>query len=206
MSLIFVDYTRIWSPADMDADPVACSHELVRRKAQEEEARLEPAWAQSLASVMVPAMELARTEDPPPVMILYLYPLVDEPIITSVKIRAYRLDEDVIFEDITFEDIATDLRMPAEMLEQPALEEMVDTRSGPALHVVQRYREPVDPHVEDILESEAFIWILHDDDGPLLVSLSTSYLDLVAAADWRPELLRLASTLTLEPDPDEETG
>jgi hypothetical protein len=201
MSMVFVEYTNIWVKADLRADPVPWARECVRHRAAEVNVHLQQNLIHVLADVLIPALERDPEEDPPTIMVYYLYPFVDQPIITSVKIRTSDLDEET-----TFEDLADDLRMPAEMLEQPPHEEMVDTRSGPALHVIQRYREPVDPHVEDILESEAFAWILHDDDGPLLVSLSTAYVNLSAAAAWRPELLRLATTLTLEPDPDEETG
>jgi hypothetical protein len=95
--------------------------------------------------------------------------------------------------------------VPAEMLEQPAVVETVETRSGSALHVIQRYREPVDAEVEQVQEHEAYAWIL-DVYGPMLVTLSTSYVDLVAAAEWRPELNRLASTLVIKADPDETPG
>ena len=77
------------------------------------------------------------------------------------------------------------------------------TRSGPALHLIQRYREPETAEVEQIYEHEIFVWLLADEDGPLLVSMSTSYVDLIAADAWRPLLLMLADTLTAGPDPDQ---
>jgi hypothetical protein len=45
-----------------------------------------------------------------------------------------------------------------------------------------------------------------DDDGPLVVTLSTSYVDLAAAAEWRPDLIALATSLTIEPDTEDVVG
>jgi hypothetical protein len=149
---------------------------------------------------MVPALEIAQEEDPRPVMVLFLCPDAEEPIITSVKIRAEDLPEPA-----TLDNLAPELRMPTEMLEQPATEEIIDTRSGPALHLIQRHRQPVDAHVEQVQEHEVFLWIV-DDDGPLLVTLSTSYVDLAAATEWRPDLIALATSLTIETDAEDLAG
>jgi hypothetical protein len=200
MSSLFVEHTRAWMVADLDAEPLEAARVLVRTQAEEENLQLEPERVEELAAVMVPALELARSEDPPPVLVLFLCPRADQPIITSVKIRAEALEEPA-----TLEELADELRLPAEMLEQPATEEVIDTRGGPALHLIQRYREPVDAAVEQVQEHEAFLWVV-DDDGPLLLTLSTSYVDLVAAGDWRPELVALASSLVSQPDPEQATG
>ena len=200
MSSVYVEYTNEWLAADQDAEPIEAARALVRTQAERVNVHLTPERIEALASVMMPALELAQNEDPPPVMVLFLCPDAEEPIITSVKIRAEDLPEPA-----TLADLADEVRLPVEMLEQPAIEEIVDTRSGPALHVVQRYREPVDAHVEQVQEHEVFAWIV-DDDGPLLVTLSTSYVDLAAASEWRPDLIALAKTLIIEPDTDDFTG
>jgi hypothetical protein len=196
MTSLFVDHTDDWIVADLDVDPLDWARGLVRRRAEEQNLRLEPDRIDLLAGVMVPALELSRAEDPPPVLVLFLYPQADQPMVASVKVRAEALDE-----GITLDELSDVLRVPAEMLEQPAVEELLETLSGPALHMIQRYREPVDAELEQVQEHEAYAWVL-DDDGPLLVTLSTSYLDLVAAAEWRPELWALASTLVARPDLD----
>jgi hypothetical protein len=196
MTSLFVDHTDTWIVADLDAEPVAWSRDLVRRRAEEESLRLESERIDRLADVMVPALELSHAEDPPPVMVLFLYPRIDRPIVASVKVRAEALGDDV-----TLEELSGELALPVQMLEQPAVVETVETRSGPALHVIQRYREPVDTEVEQVQEHETYAWIL-DVDGPMLVTLSTSYVDLIAAAQWRPELNRLASTLVIKADFD----
>jgi hypothetical protein len=192
MSSLFVDHTDAWIVADLDADPSDWARDIVRRRAEEEQVELEREQIDLLAEVMLPALNISRAEDPQPVMVLFLSPQVDRPIVTSVKIRAEALDE-----GFTVEDLPGEFELPAEMLEQPALLETVETASGPALHLVQRYREPVNAEVEQVQEHELFAWLL-DDDGPLLVTLSTSYVDLVDAGEWRPELAALAATLVIK--------
>jgi hypothetical protein len=195
MTSLCVIHMPVWVIADLDADPRPWAEGYVRQRAQEEDVDLEHEFFTLLTDGMVWALNDARNEDPPPVMTIFLYPVTDDPIITSVTVRAEPVDEDV-----TFEDLADELRLPTAMLEQPRIEEFVETLSGPALHMIQRYRQPVDLEVEEIQEHEAFLWILQDDDGPILVMLSTSYVDLLAAAEWRPDLLALATSLTMEPD------
>jgi hypothetical protein len=198
MTSLFVDHTDAWIIADLDVDPVVWSGDVVRQRAEQENLSLRPEQVELLAAVMVPALEFAQAEDPPPVMVLFLHPIADEPMVASVKIRAEAIDE-----ALTLEEIADELRMPAEMLEQPAVQETVRTRSGEALHLIQRYREPIDAEFEQIQEHEVFAWILPDYDGPMLVTMSTSYVDLLAAAEWRPALTALASTLIMKPEPDD---
>jgi hypothetical protein len=70
-------------------------------------------------------------------------------------------------------------------------------------NMVQRYREPVSLEEEQILEHEAYLWVLDDYDGPILVILSTTYTDPVAAGDWRPELASIAASLVMTQGPDE---
>jgi hypothetical protein len=192
MTSLFLDHNDTWIVADLDADPLAWSRDLVGRRARQQGLELDPERVELLARVMVPALELSRSEDPPPVMVLFLSPFVDQPIVTSVRVRAEGLEE-----TMTLEEFADEARFPAEMLDQPALTETVETRSGPALHLVQRYREPISPEEEQVKEHEAYAWVLDDYDGPMLVTLSTTYTDLVDAGDWRSELAELASTLVM---------
>jgi hypothetical protein len=193
-----VDHTDLWIVADLDQDPIAWARDVVCRRAAAEQVRLKPDVVEYLVEVMQPALRIAQDEDPPPVMVLFLCPRVDQPMVTSVKVRAEGVDP-----GLSLAELAEELRLPAEMLEQPAIEELVDTRSGTALHLIQRYREPEDAEVEQVYEHEIFGWLLEDEEGTLLVSLSTSYVDLVAAEAWRPLLLMLAASLAARPDPQE---
>ena len=200
MTKLFVEMTGEWILADEDIDnPLAWARETVRQRAEEYELPLEPEEIDFLAEVMQPA--LLQYEDPPPVMLLFLAPDVTEPHITTVKVRAESVDD-----DLTLEEATLDVRMPDEILEQPRVEELVDTSSGPAMHIIQRYRQPVDPEVENVLEHEVYMWILQDYDGPMNILMSTAYVDLVAAARYRPALKALATSLVMkvEPDPDDD--
>ncbi len=195
---LYVDLTDEWIMADLDVDPGAWAREVVRMRASEQKIRLGRRRVAELASLMVSTIELAQAEDPRPTLLLFLAPDAGQFAITSVSVRAEPVDDGV-----TLHDLVEQLKMPAEMLEQARVEETVQTRSGTAFHVIQRYRDPVDPGHEIVMESEAFGWILEDFDGPIVVLLSTSYLDMVAAATWRPQLAALASSLVLKSGPDE---
>src|SRR5689334_51632 len=116
-------------------------------------------------------------------MLLFLQPVAAEPVICSVT------------------DLLEEFRLPEEMLEQPVAQETIQTPAGPAVHLVQRYRAPVNPEYELVQEHEGFVWRVSDAQGDLAFYLSTGYLDLVKAARCRPRLVELAAPLTVTSDP-----
>jgi hypothetical protein len=193
MSSVVVEHNGHWVVADLEVDPSGWARDLVRQRAREERLSVRRKRIGLLVRLIVDYLESSRAEDPQPVMVLFLYPVADEPVVTSVKIRAESL-----VDSMTLDEIADDMRYPAQMLEQPTVEEAVETRSGQALHMVQRYLDPVDPELEMVMEHEVYAWVLDDEDGPVLVMLSTAYVDLVAAGQWRSELRDLAETLVLK--------
>jgi hypothetical protein len=193
MSSVVVEHNGHWVVADLEVDPSGWARDLVRQRAREERLSVRRKRIGLLVRLIVDYLESSRAEDPQPVMVLFLYPVADEPVVTSVKIRAESL-----VDSMTLDEIADDMRYPAQMLEQPTVEEAVETRSGQALHMVQRYLDPVDPELELVMEHEVYAWVLDDEDGPVLVMLSTAYVDLVAAGQWRSELRDLAETLVLK--------
>jgi hypothetical protein len=193
MSSVVVEHNGHWVVADLEVDPSGWARDLVRQRAREERLSVRRKRIGLLVRLIVNYLESSRAEDPQPVMVLFLYPVADEPVVTSVKIRAESL-----VDSMTLDEIADDMRYPAQMLEQPTVEEAVETRSGQALHMVQRYLDPVDPELELVMEHEVYAWVLDDEDGPVLVMLSTAYVDLVAAGQWRSELRDLAETLVLK--------
>jgi hypothetical protein len=198
MTRLTVQMTGEWILAEAELEnPLQWARDAVRERAEGVNFPLEPEEIDWLADAMQPA--LLQVEDPPPAMILFLAPALTESHVTTVKVRAEAVDE-----DFTLAEIADDVRMPEEMLEQPIVEELVDTSSGPALHMIQRYRQPVNPEVENVLEHEAYMWILQDYDGPMMVLMSTAYVDLVAAAEYRPALRTLATSLVMEVEPDDD--
>jgi len=195
MTTVLIDYSDAWVAADLEADPGEWARACIRRRAGEEKADLSVDQVGLLADVLVPALDLAGREEIPPVMLLFLLPAADEPAVCSVSVRA-----EGITGDTSTEDLLQEVRLPAEMLEQPAVEEVVQTRSGPAVHLVQRYLAPQGADFELVQEHEIFVWRLTDAEGDLAVYLSTSYLDLADAAQWRPQLVELAATLTVTED------
>jgi hypothetical protein len=195
MTTISVEHTDEWVMADLTADSREWTREIIRTRAKEEELDLPEEQIELLADVMLPALESALAEDIPPIMVFFLLPEADVPVSCSVTLRAEELDDDVVVDDLL-----EALRLPEEMLEQPALEEVVSTPSGEATHLVQRYRAPVNAEYELVQEHEAFVWAVASGGRKLGMFLSTSHLDLVQAGIWRPKLVELASALVLESD------
>lgn len=195
MATFSLDHTRAWVQADLDADPGQWALGVIWERAEQQQIELPDDQAELLADVMVPALEAAQKEDVPPVMLMFLLPEADEPAVCSVSIRA-----EAVPSGVTVEDLMEEFRLPDEMLEQPSVEETVQTATGPATHLIQRYRAPVDVEHELVQEHEVFVWQMADVDGDMAVYLSTSYVDLDEAQQWRPELLELARSLAVTAD------
>ncbi|GLY30952.1 hypothetical protein [Kineosporia sp. NBRC 101731] len=195
MTMVLIDHSPVWVLADLDADPLEWARATILDRAAQEQVDLPGDQAQLLAEVLVPALESARHDEVRPLMVLFLLPEADEPAVCSVTVRA-----DGFVDGVTLEELLEELRLPVEMLERPALEETVETAVGPATHLIQRYRAPVNAEYELVQEHEVYVWRVVVDEGVLGIYLSTSYLDLVEAGQWRPELAELAASLTLEAD------
>ncbi|GLY18060.1 hypothetical protein Kisp01_50740 [Kineosporia sp. NBRC 101677] len=195
MPHIRMDARPAWVPADLTADPVQWARATVRERAGAEQADLSDERAGLLAEVLVPALRAAAAEEAPPVMLLFLIPEATEPSVCSVSIRV-----EPVPPSATPQSLLEDVRLPEPMLERPAEEETVPTAAGPATHLVQRYRVPVSPEYEMVQEHELFLWRIATEEGVLAIYLSTSYLDLTAAGQWRPELVALASGLDVVVD------
>jgi hypothetical protein len=195
MTTVLLDAAGPWVLADLDADPQTWARDTVRRRAADEQLDLPDERLELLARVLVPALTSARREDVPPIMVLFLLPRADQPSVCSVSVRVEAVEAAT-----TVGHLLAELRLPAEMLEEPALEEALETRSGRASHLVQRYRVPVNPEYEMVQEHEVFVWRVIGVDTDLAVYLSTGYLDPVEAATWRSALVDLAASLTVTPD------
>ncbi|GLY15125.1 hypothetical protein LWF15_12295 [Kineosporia rhizophila] len=196
MTTVVLDHTDEWVQADLEADPRRWAQTTILRRAARERAELSAERVGLLVDVMVPALEAARKEEIPPVMLLFLQPVAAEPVICSVVVRV-----EAVPESLPTAGLLEEFRLPEEMLEQPAVQETIQTPAGPAVHLVQRYRAPVNPEYELVQEHEVFVWRVSDSQGDLAFYLSTGYLDLVEAARCRPKLVELASTLTVTSDP-----
>lgn len=190
MTQIAIAARPAWVLADLEADPADWSLATVRARAEAERLDLTAERAGLLADVLVPALRAARREEVTPALLMFLLPEAGQPSVCSVSVRVEAVEESV-----GTGELLNDLKLPEEMLEQPALLEYVETLTGPAIHLVQRYRTPVDAEREAVQEHEVFFWHLATEDAHLAVYLSTSYLDLVQAGQWRAELLALAASL-----------
>ena len=188
MTSISVNAAAPWVLADLDADPLEWARETVRHQAPD----LPEQRVHLLADVLVPALQAARSADDAPLMLLFLIPEAGQPSVCSVSVRVEGVDA-----ASTLESLLEGLRLPQEMLERSPLEEVIQTSSGAATHLVQRYRTPANPEFEMVQEHEAFVWLVSTVQGDLAVYLSTSYLDLAEAGRYRPHLVDLASSLTV---------
>lgn len=197
MTTLRLEYDGLWAEADLDADPMPWARSLVLNRWQEEGLPPDEARAEELAEALAKVLIVLGSEDPPPVLVMLLYPQADEAVVTVVTLRYQELRSAV-----SLEDVAEELRLPVEMLEQPAEEELLETPSGPALRIVQRHLSPVEPEVEQVQEHVAYLWVFDDGEGAsVVVSLSSAFEDLVESGDWRPALDELARGLALDAPP-----
>lgn len=197
MTTVRLEYDGLWAEADLDADPAVWARALVLRRWQEEGLPPDRARAEILAEGLAPVLSGLAAEDPPPMLVMLLYPQADEAVVAVATVRYQELDT-----SLGLQEVAEEVRLPVEMLEIPADEQLLDTPSGPALRLVQRHLSPVEPGVEKVQEHVAYLWVFDDGDGgTVVVSLSSAFEDLVAAGDWRSTLDELARGLALDAPP-----
>lgn len=106
---------------------------------------------------------------------LLLYPAADGPVVTVVGLRAFPAPP-----ELTLDALGDELCVPEEMLERPRQRSVIETPAGPAVRLVQRYREPLSPGVEEIRDHVAYGWLA----GNEAVIVSTTFVDLVATDRW----------------------
>ncbi|MGH8922535.1 MAG: hypothetical protein ACRD0H_30065, partial [Actinomycetes bacterium] len=99
---------------------------------------------------IVGALEAADVDEA-----LLLYPAADEPVVTVVGLRALPAPP-----GLTLQALGDELSMPAEMLERPRKRSVIETPSGPAVRLVQRYREPLSTEVAEIRDHVAYGWLV----------------------------------------------
>lgn len=110
---------------------------------------------------------------------LLLYPAADEPVVTVVGQRSFPAPP-----GLTLEALGEELCVPEEMLERPRQRSVVKTLAGPAVRLVQRYREPLSSDVAEIRDHVAYGWLVADLRQTTVVVASTAFIDLVAAGTW----------------------
>ncbi|MGH3773332.1 MAG: hypothetical protein ACRDRW_18375 [Pseudonocardiaceae bacterium] len=107
---------------------------------------------------------------------LLLYPAADEPVVAVVGLRSFPAPP-----GFTLEALGEELCVPEEMLERPRQCSVVKTPTGPAVRLVQRYREPISPEAAEIRDHVAYGWLVAQ---TTVVVASTAFVDLVAAGTW----------------------
>ncbi len=110
---------------------------------------------------------------------LLLYPAADEPVVTVVGQRSFPAPP-----ELTLEALGEELCVPEEVLERPRQRSVVKTLAGPAVRLVQRYREPLSADVAEIRDHVAYSWLVADHAQTTVVVASTAFIDLVAAGTW----------------------
>jgi hypothetical protein len=92
--------------------------------------------------------------------------------------------------------LGEELCVPEQVLERPRQRSVIETAAGPAVRLVQRYREPLSAGVDGIREHVAYGWLVTDHVCPAVVIASTTFIDVVAAGSWITALDELACSAT----------
>jgi hypothetical protein len=166
-----------WVQVDLAAPPREWAADTVSRRWAAQRLDPDPHRAEvitaSLARI-VAAFHTAALDEA-----LLLYPAADEPVVTVVGQRSFPASP-----GLTLEALGEELGVPEEMLEHPRQQSIVETPTGPAVRLVQRYREPLSPDVAEIREHVAYGWLATDHAQTMVLLASTTFVDLVAAGSW----------------------
>jgi hypothetical protein len=119
--------------------------------------------------------------------VLLLYPAANKPVVTVVGLRVFPAPS-----GLRLDGLEEELCVPDEMLERPRHRSIVETPAGKAVRLVQRYREPLSPGVEEIRDHVAYGWLVAD----RAVFVSTTFIDLVDAGIWINAVDELARSAT----------
>lgn len=179
-----------WVQADLAAQPQAWAAETVSRRWTEQRLDSDPHRSDAItASVtrIVSALGAAELD-----AALLLHPAADQPVVTVVGLRTFPAPP-----GLTLDALGEELCVPEEMLERPRQRSVVETPAGPAVRLVQRYREPLGPGAEEIRDHVAYgCLVAGSDRDTVVVIVSTVFVDLVAAGTWITVVDELARCLT----------
>lgn len=173
MTSVRLDPDSNWVQVDLEAQPREWAVQAVRQRWAEQQLIPDPHRAEVItASVarIVGALDTAAVD-----VALLLYPAADEPVVTVIGMRAFPAPP-----EFTLDALGEELSVPEEMLERPRQRSVVETPAGPAVRLVQRYREPLSPGVEEVRDHVAYGWLV----GNQAVIVSTTFVDLVATERW----------------------
>lgn len=194
MSRIDLHYdTRWWVPVDLEVEPSQWVPEVVRQRWAEDGQPDNPSLLAGVVDALLTVVEAVLDAEPPVFMALLLHPRSDDGVAAVAAVRTEDLDE-----PMALDEVVAELILPPQMLEVPADVGLLDTCGGSAARIVQRYRVSEDPHVESVLESLMYVWVVQDDEGaPLVLTFSTAFEDLTEAEELRPLVEEVACTVAL---------
>ena len=178
MTGVRLDPDAQWVRVDLAAPPASWAAETVSRRWIEQRIEPDPHHAEVItASVtrIVGALDTAELD-----AALLLYPAADQPVVTVVGLRTFPAPP-----GLTLDTLGEELCVPEEMLERPRQRSIIETPAGTAMRLVQRYREPLGPGVEEIRDHVAYgCLVAGSDRDTVVVVVSTVFVDLVAAGTW----------------------
>jgi hypothetical protein len=183
------DLNSRWVQVDLTAQPRAWAADTVSQRWVAQRLDPDPHRAETItASVarIVGTLDTAVLD-----AALLLYPVADQPVVTVVGLRTFPAPP-----GLTLDVLAEELCVPEEMLERPRQRSIVETPTGRAVRLVQRYREPLSPDVAEIRDHVAYGWLIADPTQNTVVIASTAFVDLVAAGTWLTEIDALARSVT----------
>jgi hypothetical protein len=190
MTTLRLDFDPVWAEADLESDPLTAAQALVLERWKAQRRPIDAERAQRVAGELARMLLVLRTENPPPALALLLYPKADDSVVTVATLRAQAFDE-----TLKLGDVVAELRLPPELA--PVVEESeLPTPGGPAVRLVQRHGSPGAEQ-----EHVVYVWLLDDEDGSVVITLSTAFEDAAEGGRWRPALDGLARGLTLGAGP-----
>lgn len=179
-----------WVQVDLAAQPREWAAETVSRRWAEQ--RLEPDLHRAEVMTASVARIVGALDQDALDAALLLYPAADKPVVTVVGLRTFPAPP-----GLTLDALGEELCVPEEMLERPRQRSVVETPAGTAVRLAQRYGEPLSPDAAEIRDHVAYSWLVSGSDHEnAVVTVSTLFVDLVAAGKWITAVDELARSLT----------
>jgi len=177
-----------WVQVDLAAQPGAWAADTVNRRWTEQRLEPDPHRAEVITASVARIVGALDDLD----AAFLLYPAADKPVVTVVGLRTFPASP-----GLTLDALGEELCVPEDMLERPRQRSVIETPAGTAVRLVQRYGEPLSPDAAEIRDHVAYGWLVSGNDHEkVVVTVSTVFVDLVAAGKWITAVDELARCLT----------